>query len=72
MTYVNREKLKATKRKTKTHQNIIINPLPCKEYNYGHLQLGRQPCLGFYNIKVKQSKEKLGLTSVNPVHNAPR
>jgi hypothetical protein len=46
MTYVHKEKLKAIERKTKTHQSIIVNPLPCKEYNsYGHLQMGRQPML---------------------------
>jgi hypothetical protein len=65
MTYVHKEKLKATERKTKTHQSITVNPLPYKEYNYyGHLQMGRQPCLRFYFIKVKQSKEKLGLVVI--------
>ncbi len=42
MAYVHKDKLKVTKRKIKTHQSIIVNPLPCKEYNpYGHLQMGR-------------------------------
>jgi hypothetical protein len=65
MAYVHKDKLKAIERKTKTYQSIIINPLPCKEYNsYGHLQMGKQPCSRFYYIKVKQSKEKLGLVVI--------